>query len=322
MAVVSQASSHQAPVGVSAADEAELLGGTGDLAEVARASAGPVAAGRPGGDAVAAPDEVAAVAVGGQEPVDTSAHSRPGGCLDRVPDPGPQHARTPASRAARRGRRRCAAGRPAGRGRSGPGRRGEHDDPRCRGTTASSTLCVTNTHVRPVSCADRAQVLLQPLAGERVQRGERLVEQQQRVVARRAPGRWPPAAAGRRRSPRSGGRRVPASPTRPSRPSRAVGPVRPRRRRRTAARARRCRRPYFHGNSRGCWNTTPALAPGHGRLRRTTVTVPAVGRSKPAISRSSVLLPQPDAPTRPGTPPAGPSRSIGPRAVTGVAPPP
>ena len=68
IAVDSQASSHQAPVGRQRGLEAELLGAAGDLAEVGHA------AGRPDGagvDAVAAADDLAAVAaVGGQEPVE------------------------------------------------------------------------------------------------------------------------------------------------------------------------------------------------------------------------------------------------------------
>ena len=51
----------------------------------------------------------------------------------------------------------------------------------------------------------------------------------------------------------------------------------------------------FQGNSRGCWKTSPRRRPAAGPAAR-RVTVPAVGRSKPAISRSRVLLPQPDAP--------------------------
>src|SRR5918997_4511665 len=70
-----------------------------------------------------------------------------------------------------------------------------------------------------------------------------------------------------------------------------------------------------HGNRRGCWNTTPAPRPGTGAVPPTR-TVPPVGCSNPAISRSSVLLPQPDAPTRTRNSPAGTVRSTGPTATT------
>ena len=53
--------------------EAETLCGAGDLGEVADRG-GPDRTGRAGGDAVAAADEVAAVAVGGQEPVGGEGH--------------------------------------------------------------------------------------------------------------------------------------------------------------------------------------------------------------------------------------------------------
>ncbi len=71
----------------------------------------------------------------------------------------------------------------------------------------------------------------------------------------------------------------------------------------------------FHGKSRGCWKTSPAPLPGTG-AEPAVRTVPAVGCSNPAISRSSVLLPQPDAPTSTRNSPAGTVRSTGPTAVT------
>ena len=55
------------------ADEAHLLGGAGDLAEVADGRR-PVAPGHGDRGAVAAADDVAAVAVGGQEPVEGERH--------------------------------------------------------------------------------------------------------------------------------------------------------------------------------------------------------------------------------------------------------
>ena len=59
----------------------------------------------------------------------------------------------------------------------------------------------------------------------------------------------------------------------------------------------------------------PALTAGPGWHDRARCTVPVVGSSKPAISRSRVLLPQPDAPTSTRNSPADTARSTGPRAA-------
>ena len=57
-----------------------------------------------------------------------------------------------------------------------------------------------------------------------------------------------------------------------------------------------------HGQPRvqrvGCWNTTPRSGPGHVPARRRPRRVPSVGAMKPAMSRSSVVLPHPTGPTR------------------------
>src|SRR6185312_3554845 len=53
----------------------------------------------------------------------------------------------------------------------------------------------------------------------------------------------------------------------------------------------------FHGNSANCWNTTARSGPGAVTGRLPTVTVPAVGNSRPAAIRRHVVLPQPDGPT-------------------------
>lgn len=47
----------------------------------------------------------------------------------------------------------------------------------------------------------------------------------------------------------------------------------------------------------GCWYTMPFLRDGERNLRPSMDIVPVVGRSKPAIRRSSVVLPQPLGPT-------------------------
>ena len=52
------------------------------------------------------------------------------------------------------------------------------------------------------------------------------------------------------------------------------------------------------GSSVACWNTTPTSADGPSMRWSASVKVPASARSRPASSRSSVLLPHPDGPTR------------------------
>lgn len=54
----------------------------------------------------------------------------------------------------------------------------------------------------------------------------------------------------------------------------------------------------YHGNSVGCWNTTPRSVPGPSTGLPSTLTEPSVGSRKPASRRSSVDLPQPEGPTR------------------------
>jgi len=66
--VVSQASSHHAQVGISAPSKPGLLGGAGDLGEIADRH-GPHAGGGADANAVTAANEMTAVAVGGQEPM-------------------------------------------------------------------------------------------------------------------------------------------------------------------------------------------------------------------------------------------------------------
>ncbi len=66
--------------------------------------------------------------------------------------------------------------------------------------SASSWSCVTKTNVTPSSRLERLELDLEPLAQPRVERAERLVEEQHRAASGRAPGRARPAAAGRRRA--------------------------------------------------------------------------------------------------------------------------
>ncbi len=46
----------------------------------------------------------------------------------------------------------------------------------------------------------------------------------------------------------------------------------------------------------GSWKTTPIRGWGSRTVSPSTATVPALARSSPAISRSNVVLPQPDPP--------------------------
>ena len=52
-----------------------------------------------------------------------------------------------------------------------------------------------------------------------------------------------------------------------------------------------------HSKSAPCWNTMPRSAPGPVTAFPPTVTVPRVGRRKPATMFKSVVLPQPDGPS-------------------------
>src|SRR2546426_1980532 len=65
-----------------------------------------------------------------------------------------------------------------------------------------------------------------------------------------------------------------------------------------------------------CWKTTPRSGPGAVMSLPSSVARPVVGVSKPATMLSSVLLPQPDGPTRVTNSPAPIARSIGSSACT------
>ena len=69
------------------------------------------------------------------------------------------------------------------------------------------------------------------------------------------------------------------------------------------------RRTVSHGNSADSWN----ISAGRPRF---TETVPWVGESRPATMLSSVLLPQPDAPTRQTNSPGATSSDNRSRATT------
>ncbi len=171
-----------------------------------------------------------------------------------------------------------------------PPRRSATRSPRCN---ASSTSWVTSTTVRSRSAADVAQPVLQRPAGERVERGERLVEQQQRWrgddgprdrdALRLAAGQLGGIASARAREPED--------------VEQAIHLARGRCRgwRGTAARARR---------SRGRRATAAGGRPGtRCRPRPPSVAVatsssPPISSSRPATMRSSVDLPHPDGPSK------------------------
>ena len=198
---------------------------------------------------------------------------------------------------AERRRRSCAVpmlDRRRRRRRSGPGR-GDITTTRSERNTASGIEWVTNTTAAPVSRADPDQLVLHPLAGHLVERAERLVHQQQPRALGQRPGDGDPLlhAAGelvgvgsgevaqadqleQLGDPGAGGssaldavqleRQLDVG-----RPRCATGAARPA--------GRRCRSPG-------------RAAPG-GPACRTPRASPEVGASRSAISRSSVLLPQP-----------------------------
>jgi hypothetical protein len=72
---------------------------------------------------------------------------------------------------------------------------------------------------------------------------------------------------------------------------------------------------------RDSWNTRPTRGSGPVTVSPSSATVPAPAAIRPAITRSSVLLPQPLGPIRATTSRGRMSRSIPSRAWTGRAPP-
>ena len=160
--------------------------------------------------------------------------------------------------------------------------------------TASGTLCVTRITVRGRSSQSACSSASNVSRRQRVERAERLVQQQHRRVADQGPGQRRRAAPSRRTARAAAGRRLRQPDPRQRlagalRRSSAATPAEPSgsatlssvdRHGRGAAAGRRC---------------PPARHPGAARRRRPS-TAPASGRSRPAISRSSVLLPQPFGP--------------------------
>ena len=71
---------------------------------------------------------------------------------------------------------------------------------------------------------------------------------------------------------------------------------------------------FSQGNSAGSWKIITRSGPGPATARPSTMTCPVVGGSNPATRLSSVVLPQPDGPTRTTISPSRASRSTGPSA--------
>ena len=156
---------------------------------------------------------------------------------------------------------------------------------------------VTNTTVELRALPDREQEVLHRPAGLRVERAERLVEQQDvGLGCEGARDRDPLAHPARELVGRVVGelrqtRRCRAAP-RPARPAATCASAR------TRARTRRSPPPCATG--RGCRSGTPCRGRGPGPTigSWSISTVPTVGISSPAMMLSSVDFPQPDDPTR------------------------
>ena len=157
------------------------------------------------------------------------------------------------------------------------------------------------------------ELVVEDVAGHGVEGAEGLVHEQDVGVLGQGPGQRHPLAhaAGQlvgplRRRSRPGARgRAARRPARGARPGGRPA---------AAAPARRCGGTVSHGNSAGSWNIRA--------VRPSTSTRPAVGRSSPATSVSSVDLPQPEAPTRQTNSPARTSSEMRSRASTALAPAP
>ena len=177
-----------------------------------------------------------------------------------------------------------------------PGR-GDITTTRSERNTASGIECVTNTVLVPV-CAQMPQQLgLQPLAGHLVQRAERLVHQQQRRVHGQRPRDRDPLlhAAGQL------GRVVPGEVGQPDQRQHLLGArlaVAPRA---SAAQLQRQLHVAPHGpplEEAGLLERDAVLLVEPGAPGRLAGHRDRAGgrRIRSAISRSSVLLPQPDGP--------------------------
>ncbi len=156
--------------------------------------------------------------------------------------------------------------------------------------TASRTLWVTKMTVRPGLAPEPLELVVQHVAGHRVERAERLVhEEHVGLLGERTGERDPLAHAAGQLV-----RQLVAEGCRGSRGRAARSALR------VALRAWSLRilsgsstlpRAVSHGKSADSWNISVVRA-------SPVSTVPALGRSRPATMLSSVLFPQPDAPSR------------------------
>ena len=157
--------------------------------------------------------------------------------------------------------------------------------------TDSNTLWVTKITVQRWRCHSAQQILVEPEARDLVERGERLVEQQElRLGDERARDRDAHLHPARQLARIDLGERHRARPRRASP--------------RSSPRPRRARRPSAAAADRHCPRPSPtasASAPGRRSRyapcrRRLSAMRPSLGAASPAMRRSSVLLPQPDGP--------------------------
>ena len=157
---------------------------------------------------------------------------------------------------------------------------------------------------------DAADLLVEPVAGDLVERAERLVHQQDLRVAGQRPRNRHALALPARHLVRPGIARGPSG--RPARavPAASAGPCGRRRRppaaaaRRSAARCARAAAPHPGTRSR----CRASCAPPRG-VAPSTSTLPRLGGSRSATTRSRVDLPQPDGPSRVRNSPCATSRS-------------
>jgi hypothetical protein len=137
------------------------------------------------------------------------------------------------------------------------------------------------------------------VAQRRVEIGERLVEQQDATAAARPRGRAPRAAAGRPRAGAASARRAARAAPAPAPHRRACATPR-RARPGDAGRRRHCRRRKDEETAHrtGRPDRACACGPAAASRRPSISTCPPLGSMSPAIMRSTVVLPQPDGPSR------------------------
>ena len=203
-------------------------------------------------------------------------------------------------RSRRSPRRGCRASAAAGRDRDDRGdaarSRGHDDDP--VGEEDRLGDAVGDDHDRRRRPLPQLQQLeIEPLAGQRVEGAERLVEEQHLRLEREGPGDRRALAHPAGELARSGARRLARA-----RRDRAAAASR------SAWRARgqpASSRGYVtlpatdrHGRRRGSWKTSPTRGSGPTIGSSSRLTAPRSGRSSPAATRRNVLLPQPFGPIR------------------------